>query len=136
MIILSISNTTFSEHIHQHLDLKSHMANTHVSFCFITCIPSCLCIGFHLRQLPFVSIFPDTCICLDPIQPPIVFIIIKVRVTIPSMLKDMVRIKITKVVVFHLQYEVRYFLCAVHSLEVIGTVHRNMVTGAFTIQGE
>ena len=92
MLILPISNTTFSEQIHQYLDLKYYTVNTHVRFRLITCIPSCLYIGVYLHQLPCMPHFTDTCMCLDPIPSLILFIIIKVREMITSMFKDMVKL--------------------------------------------
>ena len=133
MLILPISNTTFSEQIHKYLDLKSHISNTHVRFPLIKRIPYYLCIGVYIRQLPCMSCFPDTCICLGPIKYLIIFIIIKVGEMITSMFKDMMTIYISKGVVCHLQYQVRYFLCVVQCLEVIGPLHRHMITGPVTI---
>ena len=98
-------------------------------------IPSCLFIGVYLRQLPCMSRFSETCMCLDPIQYLILFIIIKVREIITSMFKDMTTIQISKVVVCYLQYQVWFFICVVQALEVIGPVHRHMITGTVTING-
>ena len=92
MLILPISNTTFSEQIHQYLDLKFQTANTDVRFLLIKHIPSYLCIGVYLLQLPCMPRFTDTCICLDLTQYLNIFIIIKVKEMITSMFKDIMTI--------------------------------------------
>ena len=92
MLILPISNTTFSEQMHQYLDLKFQTANTDVRFLLIKRIPSYLCIEVYLLQLPCMPRFTDTCICLDLTQYLNIFIIIKVKEMITSMFKDIMTI--------------------------------------------
>ena len=92
MLILPISNTTFSEQIHQYLDLKYHIENTHFRFRLINRIPSYLCIGVYICQLPCTPRFPYIFICLDTILSLIIFIVIKLREMITSMFKDMMTI--------------------------------------------
>ena len=72
-LILPIYNTKFTKEIHQCLNLKYYLANTHVRLILIPLIPFFLGIRVCLSQLPLFPQFPYICVVLNAIRPLIFF---------------------------------------------------------------